>query len=239
MIQKDVGVKSLLGDTEMERLLQKLRDEFGDFTTAEITHAVNEAIMERLFMDGKMVSAATHYDEFSFLYLSRILKAYQLYRGRMIRKYYEGEEMLRKEELRANATPLTPEQIRNRAFWHAANTFDSYKSEQPMAGLHLVYDTLIGIGLMKEQADDFARFIEEAKVIAKTDARKGSTSARMIMDQITQSGKDDAIIDSAKIRAVKAYYHTLKEKNVELIDIMRQAISMQKQQNLTPHDSNK
>lgn len=220
LIQKDVGVKQLLGDIEVERLIEKLLNEFEDFTIQEITHAVNEAVMGRLMFDGKPVDP-NHYGEFGFMYLARILKAYQFYRGTIIRKYYDGEEQLRIEDQKANAAPLTEDQKRDSARKLALSNFESFCEGRPTVALHLVYETLNQAGLMKFPEEKMKVFRETALQNTKREAVRGNTSAKSIMEVLKRDNGTDPLDWQVKALAVKAFFSELKDMEVQLCDIFQ------------------
>lgn len=223
-LQRFVGTSRLLGDDEMEDLIEYLSDEFPDFASDEIVNAVKLAVAGKLAVtDGRgREIGAEHFNEFGALYLQRILRPYQNFRGSIIRKYYDIEEQMRREAERAKIKPPTEEQQWALRTSHAISCFDSYKNGGPMAGLHLVHETLLQAGLFpNEHEERFEKFKALAKQNVEIEARKGNTKAKSLL-QIMQTSdiltNTASLEHEAKVLMVKAYFAELKQTDKELRD---------------------
>jgi hypothetical protein len=209
----------------MEDLIEFLKDEFSDLSSDEIDNAVKLAVAEKIVItDGRgRVTGAEHFNEFGALYLQRILKPYQNFRGSIIRKYYEAVEALAREDQQKNKKPPTPEQIRINGINHALSCFDSFKNGQPCAGLHLVFDTLQSEGLMKYDEARMEQFKTTARENLEKEAKRGNTRAKSILDVMKAS---DVVSNSlewdTKVLAVKAYFSELMEIEAELSEYLKQ-----------------
>lgn len=223
-LQRFVGTSRLLGDDEMEDLIEYLQDEFPDMATDEIDNAVKLAVAEKIVVTDARgrVMGAEHFNEFGALYLHRILKPYQNYRGSIIRKYYEGEEALRAAEKKKSTPAPTAEQLRVNAISHALSCFDSFSKEQPMAGLHLVFDTLQGEGLMKYDEARMQQFRDKAKENLEKEAKRGNTRAKSLLDVLKGSDIVSNSLDwDIKALAVKAYFSELIQMEAKLSDYLK------------------
>lgn len=205
----------------MEDLIEYLSDEFPDFASDEIVNAVKLAVAGKLAVtDGRgREIGAEHFNEFGALYLQRILRPYQNFRGSIIRKYHDTEEQMRREAQKAKAKPLTEQEQWGLRTSHAISCFDSYKKDGPMAGLHLVFETLQQAQLIPGTDDHMEKFRKVAKENLEAQARRGNHNARSILE-IVKSGDvvSNSLEHDAKVLAVKAYFAELKQNELELKD---------------------
>lgn len=215
----------LLGDEEMDDLIEYLTDEFSDLSTEEIENAVKLAVAGKITIingQGREIGAE-HFNEFGALYLQRILKPYQNYRGSIVRKYYEGQDALEAEEKEKNKPPRTAEEDRQAMIKLALSNFESFKAKEPiLVGLHLVFDCLQAEGLCQYDETRMKQFKEAAIANANRGKRtdlSAAKSAGAIMqnnDLVSKSLQMDI-----KVLAVKAYFSELKELNAELSDYLK------------------
>lgn len=222
-MQRAVGANHLLDDLSMEDLLEFLHNEFSDFTTNEIKHAINETIIERLQVfdiNGKRLGATT-YDQFGAHYLTPILKSYQHFRGAIIKKYYDGIEAEKEAERIKAIPPRTKEDERQERLTFALTTFKNFKNDLPCIGLDRVYNFLKAEGKINYDKDRRAQFKAQAKENIMADARRGDANSRAksIAEILKTNETYNGVLEIAgKALAVKAYFTELIGLNAELSD---------------------
>ena len=82
---KFLGVKDMDEDNA-QMLVAYLKESYKDFSIQEISHALMIGLQGRLNIDME------HYQNFSPIYLSKILNAYKIYRNKLIIKYRKEKE---------------------------------------------------------------------------------------------------------------------------------------------------
>ena len=220
--QSFLGIKEehLLGDREVFTLLEYLKEEFPDFSVSEIGHAVKMAVAGRLYGEDKNGQSkqvdAQHYNEFGALYLTKILKAYRIFRGSIISKYDQGEKKLLIAETTKEPEPLTEEKKRENMISFALITFENFKTDLPVGGLDRVYDFLAKEKKINLTNEEKVKYEVAAKDEISRAAKKGGPAKNIFDTMMGNAFNDGTIVAKAKSNAVKAYFTQLLKADKEL-----------------------
>jgi hypothetical protein len=218
LIQKFVGLKTFLSDPEMEMLIEYITDEFPDFAIDEIDNAVRMAISGRLLGENSK-PISEHYNEFGALYLTKILKPYQHYRGSIIRKYNDAVFHLLEEERIKNIPKKTPEEERKATINFCLSAFDNFKNSIPTIGLDRVYDFLASEKKISVTHEKYKQYEEIALQTIKRESKRGNSHAQTILEAINNDESSNAsLLAKTKTLAVKAHFIELMELKAELSD---------------------
>lgn len=142
-LQRTQGINQLIGDHEMEELIEFFLEQLKDFTLTEIKHAFRLKAAQLIDVQKR-----DQWQVFTAGALMPTLIEYRKLRAEVLRKYFDAEDKILEAEKEANKPKLTKEQIFiiNKQLCEAA--FDNYKNKIPVLGLHKVFDILWELNLI-------------------------------------------------------------------------------------------
>lgn len=164
-LQRFVGINQLIGDPEMEMLLEFLAEELKDFSITEIEYAIKLAVA------GHIEAKIDHWQAFTAQYLYPIFNKYRLLRSAVLNKYYTAEDELVSKSIKIQKPQLTKEEDFLQKKRMCESAFDNYKLTIPVIGMPKVFDVLWDLNLIPYTAERMRSFekiaASELKVAAK------------------------------------------------------------------------
>ncbi len=194
-------------------------DYFPALTKKDIQNAIKLSIVDKLPTDNK------HYNNFSPIYVTRILNSYSQYKGGIILKY-QGLLRDMEEEKRNRLTDEDKERI---ILQGTIYKFNEYKAKGDFVDYEgIAYDFLRKNGYIKLSDEQKDAIKEQAEIKLKTDAHDNSQSATMrkiiakIMND-SRSYKRTMKVESKNI-AVRNFFTQLIAEKKDIKDVIAKEI---------------
>lgn len=170
--QRTIGITTLLGDDEIDFIIDHLCDNFSDFNAIEIKLAYGLAVSSTIPVPEKHLE---HYDALTAQYLTRLLVPYRQYRAKLLNLHADEEiKFVTKADVSTKPLP-TPEQQLQKDKQFCIAAFNTFTETKLSFGLHKIYDILYKYNLLTFTDDRKAAFkqkaIERLKYKAKQDTR--------------------------------------------------------------------
>ena len=210
------GVKPLPNDDEMFLFVEYVAHHFYRFSLGEVDNAFNLATAGKLDVDPD------HYQSFSVIYISKILGAYNDYKGKYILEYKKKLELSEKKEpTREERFVMMLDTI--------LDSFENYKKNPSFNEFgYISYDFLSKLDIIhldnetKAEIREISRkeIVEELRV-KKKQYQAGTKEFIEVQNQINDilgdmTGKQDAVIRRCKSWALCKYYDFILENNLSL-----------------------
>ena len=202
--QRVIGVNNLIGDAEMDILVNYLGDEFPDFNVIEITCALMMASAGHLNIAERDLQ---HYQSISPKFLNTILSSYRQYRLKIMARH---DNEFADSEAVNNAKPAaapTAAQLFETNKRLCLNNFDAFLVDGPLMYLDKVYDFLRDQKIYVANNAERHKFEEKAKDNLKLRAKKEAAVADILKSFNHGDGRGiNAVITEAKKLAVMAFF---------------------------------
>lgn len=211
VIQRSIGVSQLIGEYEMERLMNFLMDEFDDFNLLEIDCAINLANAGHISVKEN----GNPYGSFTPLYLAGILQPYRQHRLAIVAKHNNETNDMFLAENRAPAKEPTPEEIVQADKAMINTCYQSFLTGSPTFFLDKVYDKAYGI---YSDLPYFNEFTEKAIEVLRLKSKKDKRVKEIIQafDQRLDFGVKSVTLEAKKL-AILSYFTQLQNKEVKEI----------------------
>lgn len=220
-IMTDLGLKTFPDEYSQNRIVYFLQTYYREMSIGELKLAFELAFMDMLSVNIE------HYNSFDIKYLTRILNAYRSYRNE---KRKAIDKKLEQEKPEPTAEELA-QQHRN-FINRIVKAYEKYKNDNvfEVQIKWLVYDFLLENNLLEMSDNQWNIFIEKAEKIHKQSLINNKNNSER-MARIRRL-KDFDILrfqypnELSKIRiiakelALKAYFKMLKEKELNLKEIL-------------------
>lgn len=218
-MQRLIGVTNLIGNYEMEALLNYLGDEFADFNTIEINCAINLAMAGHLGIDER---SKIHFNSFTPLFLSTILSAYRSYRLKIVANHNNEFANAEATKTIIIVTEPTPAEKFEAAKRSCINAFENFITDVPVAYMDKIYDQLNEYKIYTASREEQEKF--EAKARENIDFRaKKETHFADVLKQITGGTSQgfNSLISEAKKLAVKALFTKYANNKEAFYDLFK------------------
>lgn len=157
-----IGLRREALPTEAESIVlrQFICANYGNITIEEIRTAFDLAVKGELDVDVK------HFQNFSTLYFSQVMKAYQSRKGKAMMEFNRIQEKERMKEQGSTVDPVKASQEFHQVMIVEPyrKFFESDKNEfdMPIQSIHLIYDHMKSLGLIDLTDDEKERIKAEA-----------------------------------------------------------------------------
>jgi hypothetical protein len=194
-----VGFKESPSNAETMVLVDFINARLSKFTIEEFKVAFT------LFIEGRLDIDREHYNSFSSIYLGRVMESYGRYRFNYLKTHQNEVESI---EETTSYGPADIEKLIVEQF----NRFIEKKTVFDFGSVQYRY--LDGLGLIpftKEQKKEFMRQAEKIYISQNT-----SLAGRVL----SNDNKESAVIDIARLIALREYYGTLRQQNIHISTIL-------------------
>lgn len=160
-----MGINQLIGDSEMEMLIEFMVENCPDLSIEEIGYSIKLAVA------GHIEVKIDHWQAFTAQYIYPILVKYRLLRAKISTKYYDELDKLTAKEIQEAKPELSKEEVflNNKKLCQVA--FDNYKLKISVIGMHKVFDILWDLDLIPYKTERMNHFeviaASELKSLAK------------------------------------------------------------------------
>lgn len=167
LVQRAIGVGQLIGDLEMEWLIESFTRELTDFSIEEILYAIELLSYDHLEVEKR------HFQAFTALYLNPVFAAYRKLRFSVLNKYYKAEDKIRELEIKTSTPGPTPEQVFLSKKNLTLSAFENFKSSITIMGLPQIFDFLWDLRLIPFDKNQMLNFEVLAALELKLLAKQG------------------------------------------------------------------
>jgi len=197
-----VGFKETPSDAETMVLVDFINSRLSKFSIEEFKVAFT------LFIEGKLDITREHYNSFSSIYLGRVMESYGRYRFNYLKTHQDA--IVESEE----TTSYGPADIEKLII----QQFDRFVARKTVFDFGSVqYRYLDGLNLIKFTGDEKREFMKQAEKIYIS--QNTSFAGRVL-----ESGnKESAVIDIARLIALRQFYGSLKENNIHISTLLTSA----------------
>lgn len=215
---KFLGIKEVPDQEDMKMNLFFMKKNFGELTLDEIINAFNLAVAHKLNVDPN------HYQNFSPLYISGILKAYKEYKMTHWSNYTLKLDAHENKLLEKTNKPSDEdlEALRLKSLLSIWDDFKSGEEEEVSWQAHVYYDVLTDSKLINLSAKEKKEILIQAKKLLKEESNRdvnNEFSRKQIIDEInkhTATNPVIKVINRCKLLATQKLFENLVAKGLDL-----------------------